>query len=161
MSTQTITYDLGMLPERARPLSVTANLITMGGWQALRVTLTDKASEGEPNVDFIDMPTFLMIPGNFKNGTISVNLFSKLRDDAPAYARGFAGLAYRISDSGDAFEASLRSSVKRLKDKARVASRQACRPVFRIPRLAVRPSETGIPRRSFRGGSEHWACRMA
>lgn len=117
MNTQTITYDLRTPPEGARPQSVTASPITMGGRQALRVTLTDEASKGEPNVDFIDMPTFLMIPGDFKNGTISVNLFSKLRDDAPDYARGFAGLAYRISTSGDVFEAVYLRPLNGLKTK--------------------------------------------
>ncbi|OAX48479.1 hypothetical protein [Paenibacillus sp. AD87] len=105
MNKQSITYDLGTLPEGAKLYSVTASPTIMDGRQALRVTLTDEASKGEPNIDFIDMPTFLRIPGDFKNGTISVNLFSKLRDDAPPYARGFAGLAYRIGNSGDVFEA--------------------------------------------------------
>jgi len=117
MSKQTITYDLRTLPDGSRLQSVTASPITVGERQALRVTLTDEASKGEPNVDFIDMPTFLMIPGDFKNGTISVNLFSQLRDDAPAYARAFAGLAYRISDSGDSFEAVYIRSLNGLKTK--------------------------------------------
>lgn len=105
MSTQIVTYGLAALPEGARPHSVTASPITLVDRQTLRITLTDEASRGEPGVDFVDMPTFLMIPGEFKNGTISVDLFSKLRDDAPAYARGFAGIAYRISENGDTFEA--------------------------------------------------------
>ena len=117
MSTRTITYHLGTIPEGARPQSVTANPIIIGGREALRVTLTDDATKGEPNVDFIDMPTFLMIPGDFKNGTISVDLYSKLREDAPAYARGFAGLAYRISDSGDVFEAVYLRPLNGLKTK--------------------------------------------
>jgi hypothetical protein len=117
MNTQTITNDLVKLPEGARTQSVTANPTTMGGRQALCITMTDETSKGEPNVDFIDMPTFLMIPGDFKNGTISVDLFSKLRDDAPAYARGFAGLAYRISNSGDVFEAVYLRPLNGLKTK--------------------------------------------
>ncbi|MFT8320063.1 MAG: hypothetical protein ABF649_04090 [Bacillus sp. (in: firmicutes)] len=103
MSTQTITYDLGTLPEGAVLQSVTATPVTIEGKQALRVTLTDEVSKGVPDVDFVDMPTFLMIPAVFKNGTISVNVYSRLRDDAPDHARGFAGLSYRIGD--DSFEA--------------------------------------------------------
>ncbi|MCL5064853.1 MAG: hypothetical protein M1600_07260 [Firmicutes bacterium] len=117
MGTQTITYYLGTLPEGAQLQSVAAGPITIGGREALRVTLTDEASKGEPNVDFIDMPTFLMIPADFKNGTISVDLCSQLRDDAPAYARGFAGLAYRISDRGDVFEAVYLRPLNGLKTK--------------------------------------------
>lgn len=105
MSIQTIHYDFGSLPEGARPQSVTASPVTIDGKHALRVTLTDEASNGEPNIDFVDMPTFLTIPLAFQNGTLAVDLYSKLRDDAPSYARGFAGLAYRISDCNDIFEA--------------------------------------------------------
>lgn len=117
MSTQIITYDLAMVPEGARSLSVTASPNIMGERQTLCITLTDEASKGKPNVDFVDMPTFLMIPSEFKNGTISIDLFSKLRDDAPAYARGFAGIAYRISDSGDGFEAVYLRPLNGLKGK--------------------------------------------
>lgn len=105
MSIQTIIYNLQTTPEGAERQSVTASPAAMDGRQALRVTLTDEASTGKPDIDFIDMPTFLKLPVNFQNGTISVDLFSKLRDDAPPHARGFAGLAYRISDNGDTFEA--------------------------------------------------------
>ncbi|MEO2213072.1 hypothetical protein ABGV40_19700 [Paenibacillus amylolyticus] len=105
MSNRVIHYNLDTIPEGAQPHSVTAIPVQMGGRQTLRVTLTDEVSHGEPNVDFIDMPTFLKIPVEFKDGTLSVDIFSKLRDNAPDYARGFAGLAYRISDHMDAFEA--------------------------------------------------------
>ncbi|MEK3702581.1 hypothetical protein MKY87_00525 [Paenibacillus sp. FSL R7-0198] len=105
MSNRIIDYNLETIPEGAQPHSVTATPVQMGGRHTLRVTLTDEVSDGVPNIDFIDMPTFLKIPVEFKNGTLSVDIFSKLRDDAPAYARGFAGLAYRISDHTDAFEA--------------------------------------------------------
>lgn len=105
MTTKTITYPLDRLPEGAIPHGVTANPTTIEGKQAVRITLTDKVSKGKPHIDFIDMPTFLMIPTDFKNGTISVDLFSQLRKDAPDYARGFAGLAYRIDATQDFFEA--------------------------------------------------------
>lgn len=105
MNTKSIIYPLDALPEGATPHNVTVHPATIEGRKALRVTLTDEASKGEPNVDFIDMPTFLIIPTDFKNGTISVDLFSQLRKDAPDYARGFAGLAYRINTTQDFFEA--------------------------------------------------------
>lgn len=105
MSIQTIHYNFGSLPEGAHPQSVTSSPVTMDGRRALRVTLTDEALNGEPDIDFVDMPTFLTIPTAFRNGTLEVDLYSKLRDDAPEYARGFAGLAYRISDCNDFFEA--------------------------------------------------------
>ena len=52
-----------------------------------------------------DEPTFVRVKGhNFHDGTIEVNVLSKLRPDAPAHARGFIGLAFRINDTNSKFE---------------------------------------------------------
>ena len=52
-----------------------------------------------------DEPTFVKIDGiNFKNGTIEVNVLSKLLKTAPDFARGFIGVAFRINDSNSKFE---------------------------------------------------------
>jgi len=53
----------------------------------------------------VDEPTFVKIKGiNFKNGTIEVKVLSRLLKDAPAFARGFVGIAFRINDSNTKFE---------------------------------------------------------
>ena len=53
----------------------------------------------------VDEPTFVKIKGiNFKNGTIEVRVLSRLLKDAPAFARGFIGIAFRINDSNTKFE---------------------------------------------------------
>ena len=53
----------------------------------------------------VDEPTFVKIKGiNFKNGTIEVKVLSRLLKDAPAFARGFIGIAFRINDSNTKFE---------------------------------------------------------
>ena len=39
------------------------------------------------------------------NGTISVDIMSRLNRNAPDYARAFAGIAYHVVDGGDHFEA--------------------------------------------------------
>jgi Domain of Unknown Function (DUF1080) len=75
------------------------------GRQAVRVTLTEAARTGVEGIAYIDMPTFLILPIKFSNGTISVDIRSRLRPDAPEYARGFAGLAYRVNKDADRFEA--------------------------------------------------------
>jgi hypothetical protein len=51
------------------------------------------------------MPTFVILPITFINGTIEVDILSRLNGKGPADARAFAGLAYRIIDGGDHFEA--------------------------------------------------------
>src|SRR4029078_5118544 len=53
----------------------------------------------------VDEPTFVKIKGiNFKNSTIEVKVLSRLLKDAPAFARGFIGIAFRINDSNTKFE---------------------------------------------------------
>lgn len=52
-----------------------------------------------------DEPTFVKIKGiNFKNGTIEVKVLSRLITNAPDWARGFIGLAFRIDDNNSKFE---------------------------------------------------------
>lgn len=41
---------------------------------------------------------------NFHNGTIKVKMLSRLLKDAPDFARGFIGIAFRISNQDDQFE---------------------------------------------------------
>ena len=78
--------------------SVTASIASVAGRKAMRVALRDEiARSGRPNVDYIDMRTFAMLPTLLSNGTISVDVLGRLLPDAPDYARAFAGLAYRIT----------------------------------------------------------------
>ena len=101
-----ITYDLTTLPEGAELRSVVATPATLDGRQVLRVSLTDEVTlHGAPGVDYVDQPTFVILPVPFENGTLEVDFCSGLNALAPDYARGFAGLAYRISDAREWFEA--------------------------------------------------------
>jgi hypothetical protein len=53
----------------------------------------------------VDEPTFVRIKNlNFKNGTIEVKVLSRLLKNAPAYARGFIGVAFRIDDKNSMYE---------------------------------------------------------
>lgn len=104
MTYEAVKVDLDWVPVGAMRRSVTASVVDTAGRLALRVQLESKVSSGTYNVDFVDMPTFVIIPSDFRDGTISVDIFSDLASDAPDYARGFAGLAYRIVDGGDSFE---------------------------------------------------------
>jgi hypothetical protein len=52
-----------------------------------------------------DEPTFAKLKGvSFHNGTIEVKLRSKLLRDAPDFARGFIGVAFRINEDNSEFE---------------------------------------------------------
>lgn len=81
------------------PVQVNMSVTSIAGRQALRVS-RDTATQGA------DIPTFVRLNNteNFSNGTIEVTLLSRLLPDAEAYARGFIGLAFRISKNNDRFE---------------------------------------------------------
>ena len=98
-------FLLDAIPHGATLHGVTASPAKVGDRDALRVTLTDEViAHGVPDVDYIDAPTFLRIPFPFAVGTIEVDLLSRLRPDAPDYARAFAGVAWHVSDGTDRFE---------------------------------------------------------
>src|SRR4030095_10193523 len=53
----------------------------------------------DSNVKVADEPTFVKIKGvNFSNGTIEVKVLSRLLKNAPDFARGFIGVAFRVND---------------------------------------------------------------
>ena len=59
----------------------------------------------DPAVTEFDAPTFAKLNGiEFKNGTIEVEVLSRLLSNAPESARGFIGVAFRINDSNSKFE---------------------------------------------------------
>jgi hypothetical protein len=100
------TYGVTELPEGSKLRSVTAIPAEVAGRRALRVELTDAVTlKGQPGVDYVDMPTFVIIPGSFTNGTIEVDILSRLNGKGPADARAFAGVAYRVTADADRFEA--------------------------------------------------------
>jgi hypothetical protein len=79
-------------------VSVSAAPATIMEKYALRVTK-------DPTVTAFDEPTFAKLKGvRFKDGTIEVQVLSRLLDDAPDFARGFIGIAFRISEDNATFE---------------------------------------------------------
>jgi hypothetical protein len=59
----------------------------------------------DSNVKVADEPTFVKIKGvNFRNGIIEVKVLSRLLKNAPDFARGFIGVAFRVNDSNTKFE---------------------------------------------------------
>jgi hypothetical protein len=59
----------------------------------------------DSSVKKVDEPAFVKIKGiNFKNGVIEVKVLSRLLKNAPDFARGFIGVAFRINDSNTKYE---------------------------------------------------------
>jgi hypothetical protein len=98
------THPLDRLPPGAVVRSVTAEPATVGGRACLRVELDDDITRrGVPFVDFIDQPTFVLLPVALTTGRIEVDMLARLNGKTDFDARGFAGIAYRI-DPADRFE---------------------------------------------------------
>ena len=78
------THSLTKLPEGSKLRGVTAVPAEgVAGHRALRVELTMNHPRGEAGVDYVDMPTFVIIPADFTNGTIEVDILSRLNGKGP------------------------------------------------------------------------------
>lgn len=80
------------------PVNTFVQLDQVAGKEVVRVTK-------DPKVQAFDEPTYAkLIDSDFKNGIIEVTVLSKLLDDAPDFARGFIGIAFRIDEKNSRFE---------------------------------------------------------
>jgi hypothetical protein len=80
------------------PIGVNMSLEKLDGKKVVQV-VKDSAIKAD------DEPTFVKIKNlDFHDGTIEVNVLSKLRTNAPAHARGFIGIAFRINENNSLFE---------------------------------------------------------
>ncbi len=72
--------------------------INYEGEEVLRVVKSEKIMEFDEN-------TYAKVNNiSFHNGVIEVKMLSRLLPDAPDFARGFIGIAYRINDDDTKFE---------------------------------------------------------
>ena len=79
-------------------VNVSAENFNLDGENVLRVVKTGKLMDFDTN-------SIAKLRGvEFHNGTIEVKMLSRLLPDAPDFARGFIGIAFRISANDDAFE---------------------------------------------------------
>ena len=72
--------------------------VKLDGQNVLRVVKANKIMEFDENT-YAKLNNF-----KFHNGTIEVKMLSRLLPDAPDFARGFIGIAYRINDDDTKFE---------------------------------------------------------
>ena len=103
---ESIQYALADVPPGATLRSVTAEPSDVAGRPALRISLTEAVRrEGKPGVDFVDQPTFVILPLDLAAGRLEVEISSDLLPNAPDHARAFAGLAFAIAADCSSFEA--------------------------------------------------------
>jgi len=83
---------------RLEAVNVSMSIERLMGKEVIKVIKDSSVKE-------VDEPTFVKIKGiNFKNGTIEVKVLSRLLKNAPDFARGFIGVAFRINDSSTKYE---------------------------------------------------------
>jgi hypothetical protein len=81
---------------------VKASVVQMDGGEVLRL---ERDMENFPIEKGVDEPTFVKLTDfNLENGTVEVKVLSRLLPGAPAFARGFIGLAFRINEDNSAYE---------------------------------------------------------
>ncbi|MEN4040929.1 MAG: hypothetical protein ROW39_01195 [Anaerolineaceae bacterium] len=81
-----------------RPVNTFITTGKMDGKDTLQVTKDPKVTE-------VDEATFArLIDSDFKNGIIEVQVLSRLLENAPDFARGFIGVAFRIDGRNSRFE---------------------------------------------------------
>src|SRR3990172_6827149 len=81
-----------------RPVNTFINTGTIEGKDTIQVTK-------DPKVTDVDEATFArLIDSDFKNGIIEVKVLSRLLENAPDFARGFIGVAFRIDERNSKFE---------------------------------------------------------
>lgn len=86
---------------------VKATVVQLNGEEVLRLErdLESLAFDQKNMGKTVDEPTFVKLKGiNLENGIVEVKVLSRILPTAPALARGFIGLAFRINSDNSAFE---------------------------------------------------------
>ena len=84
--------------DRLEAVNVSMSIEKLMGKQVVKAIKDSSVKEA-------DEPTFVRIKEiDFRNGTIEVKVLSRLLKNAPDFARGFIGVAFRINDSNTKYE---------------------------------------------------------
>lgn len=75
----------------------------------------------DPKIIDVDEPTFArLLNSDIQDGEIEVKVYSQLLPDAPDFARGFIGIAFRINEDNSKFESIyIRPTNSRINDQLR------------------------------------------
>lgn len=89
---------INLKKDNFKAVHTTIDNVLLDGEEVLRVVKAAKIMEFDEN-------TYAkLVDTSFHNGIIEVKMLSRLLPDAPDFARGFIGIAYRISDDDTKFE---------------------------------------------------------
>lgn len=91
-------YTPDLSPENFKAVNTSFELTAKDGFAAARVIKTRKL------LDFDTNSYARLLDFSFHNGVIELDVCSRLLPDAPDYARGFIGIAFRIAEGDDRFE---------------------------------------------------------
>lgn len=99
---------------RLEPLQVFMSIEKMTGSEVVKVIK-------DSSVKAVDEPTLVKIKNvDFSNGIIEVKVLSRLLKNAPEFARGFIGIAFRINENNTKYESIyIRPSNGRANDQVR------------------------------------------
>ncbi len=86
------------------PVGVVAVPGSADGRTGVRVRLEPSREAGVAGVDYVDQPTFLLLPDRLDTGTVAVDIRGSIRHGVSEMSRGFAGLAFHITDDFTRFE---------------------------------------------------------
>ena len=121
-----------------QPVNTFLNTYKVESQQTIRVTK-------DPKVTAFDEATFARLVGSrFQNGIIEVKVLSKLLENAPDFARGFIGVAFRIDESNTKFECIyIRPANGRVEDQVRRnhSTQYFSYPDFKFDRLRAESPE--------------------
>lgn len=129
---QKITTQVSVEFAHLCPVNTFVSTAKIEGKETIRVTK-------DPKVTAVDEATFArVVDTDFKNGTIEVTVLSRLLADAPDFARGFIGVAFRIDERNAKFECMyIRPTNGRADDQVRRnrATQYFSYPEFKFDRL--------------------------
>jgi hypothetical protein len=97
-------YDLGSIPAGCLSNKVDVAPCVKDGRSTLRIALDASSRAGHYGTDFVDKPSFLLLPDIVTDARIEVDICARLLPGAPDYARGFIGLAYRVQPDFAGYE---------------------------------------------------------
>ena len=90
--------DFALTKDKLDAVGVVMSLETLDKKSVVKVSK-------DPAVTMADEPTYVKLKGtDFKDGTIEVNVLSRLLSNAPETARGFIGIAFRANGDNTKFE---------------------------------------------------------
>lgn len=94
----TYAQSIAFNEDRIEAVNVSSSIENIQGKKAIKVIKNSAIKK-------YDEPTFVKVNDvDFQDGTIQVKVLSRLTDDAPDFARGFIGIAFRINENNSEFE---------------------------------------------------------